>query len=849
MGAGSTAKRRRTGNDSSLNSTTPSRSKPSVSGRGRGRPPNAPRDGRERPPSLAECFKRRCGDVLDRLDKKDHYNIFLEPVNDVPGYSDIIKRPMDFTTMRTKLSQQIYKSLGEFRKDLDLIWSNCLQFNGKEPTNVYSKKAIELRRLTEKFIVSTRQQLEKDKENLMRWKEKHRKRRETMAANAATAAAKWNGGSVPISSPSMVHQNLRAHVTATEGRDPMSTDFQEEHTDGLTPGQGALAESLRLQYAGTSGLFKKGLVNAPFPQYTNPDGSVVSVPVVRYNPEDDHWSPHDPKCVDVYRLDSAPDLYCDSLPSSHAPNPCFPNPNLDSLYVKDYAESLYYFIKDNGPIACEIATELLSPELTIKAQHEQLQKKGLSLKEIVKCVSAADKKRSVGSGIYQSKKKWTADAIIELANDIENMNKRGVSILPKLSRSINELDGINGLRTFLDKDLVREVDEVPVQVVDFAMPYGVSLSTMAEICQLGSMANMNLSASDMQCIETLRKAAHDYLSHIGPEAAAKMSGASLLSPAQLYEHQLRAASMKRQRRMEAERQAAYIEQQQRKARAMQGDVVMTCGMEQKVMDKKQGDVIIGSLGPCNKDSFCKNCGTRDTLGWRAGGMGVDGVERLCIGCGLYYQKTGCDRPRELWTQTKARKSVGNRVVQSGEKMNGIVSRRCASPNSAVKGGIQKNNSHLQASRRSPCSSGSYGRGSRRPGVEGVLLGESRLVNNNSKVCTSNSGGRQGIQDLLDGISERVHGIAGENMARTGGNISRAAVGFSSEIGNGGGSGGGYGGRQAGVTTMGMNGMYANNNATFGNGGIATSEQMVESLLFGEGGMVGSSTEGGAEFDF
>ena len=44
--------------------------------------------------------------LLKLLQKKDANNFFASPVNDqfAPGYSQIIKTPMDFCTMRTKVS-------------------------------------------------------------------------------------------------------------------------------------------------------------------------------------------------------------------------------------------------------------------------------------------------------------------------------------------------------------------------------------------------------------------------------------------------------------------------------------------------------------------------------------------------------------------------------------------------------------------------------------------------------------------------------------------------------------------------------------------------------------------------
>lgn len=48
--------------------------------------------------------------------RKDDYAFFLTPVDTskVPGYTDVVKRPMDFGTMTTKISKGKYRSLEEF---------------------------------------------------------------------------------------------------------------------------------------------------------------------------------------------------------------------------------------------------------------------------------------------------------------------------------------------------------------------------------------------------------------------------------------------------------------------------------------------------------------------------------------------------------------------------------------------------------------------------------------------------------------------------------------------------------------------------------------------------------------
>lgn len=56
---------------------------------------------------------------------------FRIPVSaaDVPGYYEVIKEPMDLTTLATKLKMHQYKTLGEFVKDVNKIFNNCRYYN------------------------------------------------------------------------------------------------------------------------------------------------------------------------------------------------------------------------------------------------------------------------------------------------------------------------------------------------------------------------------------------------------------------------------------------------------------------------------------------------------------------------------------------------------------------------------------------------------------------------------------------------------------------------------------------------------------------------------------------------
>lgn len=88
---------------------------------------------------------------------KKHYNpynlAFLVPVDPdalgIPQYRDIIKNPMDLSTMRKKMDGGFYKDGDEFEADMRLMFRNCYTFNapgsevynlGKELEAVFDRK-------------------------------------------------------------------------------------------------------------------------------------------------------------------------------------------------------------------------------------------------------------------------------------------------------------------------------------------------------------------------------------------------------------------------------------------------------------------------------------------------------------------------------------------------------------------------------------------------------------------------------------------------------------------------------------------------------------------------------------
>uniref|UniRef100_A0A8C8RC98 Bromodomain containing 9 n=1 Tax=Pelusios castaneus TaxID=367368 RepID=A0A8C8RC98_9SAUR len=78
---------------------------------------------------------------LRQLQRKDPHGFFALPVTDTiaPGYSMIIKHPMDFGTMKDKIAANEYKSVTEFKADFKLMCDNAMTYN--RPDTVYYKLA------------------------------------------------------------------------------------------------------------------------------------------------------------------------------------------------------------------------------------------------------------------------------------------------------------------------------------------------------------------------------------------------------------------------------------------------------------------------------------------------------------------------------------------------------------------------------------------------------------------------------------------------------------------------------------------------------------------------------------
>ena len=95
--------------------------------------PGALQSARKNSVKKGDLALKQCSNLLRELTQKKHaaYNWpFLAPVGpEVFGYYDMIKRPMDLSTIRRKLDDGDYDTPEQFKDDIVLMFRNCYTFN------------------------------------------------------------------------------------------------------------------------------------------------------------------------------------------------------------------------------------------------------------------------------------------------------------------------------------------------------------------------------------------------------------------------------------------------------------------------------------------------------------------------------------------------------------------------------------------------------------------------------------------------------------------------------------------------------------------------------------------------
>lgn len=74
-----------------------------------------------------------CSHILNDICKHEFSYPFLKPVDpislNVPDYFDVIKEPMDLSTVKERLESDFYESIDGFIYDMRLIWDNAMKYN------------------------------------------------------------------------------------------------------------------------------------------------------------------------------------------------------------------------------------------------------------------------------------------------------------------------------------------------------------------------------------------------------------------------------------------------------------------------------------------------------------------------------------------------------------------------------------------------------------------------------------------------------------------------------------------------------------------------------------------------
>ncbi|TFY67927.1 hypothetical protein EVJ58_g1329 [Rhodofomes roseus] len=91
--------------------------------------------------------------LLSSLSEHSNAWPFLQPVNadEVPDYYEVIKQPMDFSTMEHKLETNQYSNLDAFLADAQLVLENCRTYNPEG--TVYYKNSIKLEKFLKEQLV------------------------------------------------------------------------------------------------------------------------------------------------------------------------------------------------------------------------------------------------------------------------------------------------------------------------------------------------------------------------------------------------------------------------------------------------------------------------------------------------------------------------------------------------------------------------------------------------------------------------------------------------------------------------------------------------------------------------
>eukprot|EP00828_Plagiopyla_frontata_P003983 TRINITY_DN11357_c0_g1_i1.p1 TRINITY_DN11357_c0_g1~~TRINITY_DN11357_c0_g1_i1.p1 ORF type:complete len:122 (+),score=19.31 TRINITY_DN11357_c0_g1_i1:185-550(+) len=82
-----------------------------------------------------DTWEETSANIIQHLWKLKGSYLFHQPVDIVKmqcdDYYDIIKSPMDFSTIKNKLNHNLYHNISECLEDINLVFANCILYNGE----------------------------------------------------------------------------------------------------------------------------------------------------------------------------------------------------------------------------------------------------------------------------------------------------------------------------------------------------------------------------------------------------------------------------------------------------------------------------------------------------------------------------------------------------------------------------------------------------------------------------------------------------------------------------------------------------------------------------------------------
>ncbi|KAG8492679.1 hypothetical protein CXB51_010334 [Gossypium anomalum] len=196
--------------------------------------------------------------ILDKLQKKDTYGVYAEPVDpeELPDYHDVIEHPMDFATVRKKLANGSYSALEQFESDVFLICSNAMQYNA--PDTVYHKQARSIQELAMKKFEKLRIDVErsekdskieqKTKSNFLAKKQTRKPlyltTQEPVGSDFSSGAILATSGDIPNTSIAIQANacGRPSHTDVLADGNPSVPDYNREKTEELSSGKGLLSK-------------------------------------------------------------------------------------------------------------------------------------------------------------------------------------------------------------------------------------------------------------------------------------------------------------------------------------------------------------------------------------------------------------------------------------------------------------------------------------------------------------------------------------------------------------------------------------------------------------------------------